>query len=240
MLMRRMQRRLVPLSLAPLLLALALALAGCSSAEASTSAELTKAIAPKIVRDEAREIAHARRVPARVLHAGDSTVGGGLSHALWRRFQAEGAHFSLYHKRSVGIKAFAQTPDFRDAIANGDPDLVILTLGSNDVFAPHPRSLAKYVEEIAAVASAGARECWWIGPPTWRGDSGVVSVIREHSGACTFFDSSDMKDVARTRDGIHPNERGGARWALKFWRAYDGRAPSDEDARVMLDVARWR
>src|SRR5438094_1554832 len=168
---------------------LALSHVACASAAASTSSAEVKASAPKSERADGREIAHARRVPSRVLHAGDSTVGGGLSHALWRRFEAEGAHFSLYHKRSVGIRAFATTRDFRDAIAKADPDLVIITLGSNDVFAPHPQSLATYVEAIAEVASAGGRECWWIGPPTWRGDSGVVKVIGQNVGACTFFDS---------------------------------------------------
>ena len=63
------------------------------------------------------------------------------------------------------------------------------------------------------------RECYWIGPPTWKPDTGIVAVIREHVAPCKFFDSSNMK-LQRAGDGIHPTDKGGADWGDKFWEAF--------------------
>ena len=195
---------------------------------------------------ELRETATVRPRVSRVLHSGDSTVGGGLSHALRRIFTTEGAAYTRDSTRSMAIKTFARTRHFEQQLAAVDPDLVILTLGTNDVFDPYPESLASRVDAIVAKATApsatrpedGPRSCWWIGPPTWRGDTGIVDVIRAHAAPCLFFDSSDMKNVARIRDGIHPNERGGAVWALAFWEKYQGRTASEEERRVIFELDR--
>jgi hypothetical protein len=77
------------------------------------------------------------------------------------------------------------------------------------------------VEQLVhKIAEAGAA-CVWMTPPMWKRDSGILQVIHDHSAPCLFFDSDavlgGLRDDERQRDRIHPNERGGARWAESFW-----------------------
>jgi hypothetical protein len=55
----------------------------------------------------------------------------------------------------------------------------------------------------------------------WAADTGIVKVIHDHCAPCLFFDSDavlgGLSPAERKADRIHPNERGGARWAAAFW-----------------------
>lgn len=157
-----------------------------------------------------------------ILHAGDSMVGGngGLAKGLSAYFKGEGAKFYRDAEVAVSIRKYAQAPRFRRLLDHFKPDIVILTLGANDVFLPYPDYYASYVEGV--VKAVGERECWWIGPPTWKPDTGIVEVIRQHAGKCKFFDSSHL-DIARAKDRIHPNDEGGAEWANQFWAFFRGK-----------------
>lgn len=154
-----------------------------------------------------------------VLHAGDSMVGGdgGLTKALGAKFKAEGAKFVRDWQVSASIVTYDHESRLRDLLQRHRPDVVVLTLGANDVFVPFPASMAKNVEGI--VKKIAPRECYWIGPPTWKPDTGIVAVIRDHAAPCKFFDSSNMK-LQRAGDGIHPTDKGGAEWGDKFWEAF--------------------
>jgi len=154
-----------------------------------------------------------------VLHVGDSMVGGawGLTRALEQRFAAEGAKLVRDYKVSESIVSYDKSPKLKDLLARHQPDIVILTLGTNDVFVPYPASMAGNVQNI--VKRIGNRECYWMGPPTWKPDTGIVQVLRENVAPCKFFDSSNLK-LQRGGDGIHPTDRGGADWASSFWSFY--------------------
>jgi acyl-CoA thioesterase-1 len=151
-----------------------------------------------------------------VLHVGDSMVGGnwGLTRALEAKFATGGAKLVRDYRVSESIASFDQSPKLRDLLARYVPDIVILTLGTNDAEVPYPASLAPYVQRITN--KIGTRECYWIGPPLVKRDTGIVAIIRDNSGPCTFFDSSRLK-LERGKDGIHPTDRGGADWAGRFW-----------------------
>jgi hypothetical protein len=156
-----------------------------------------------------------------VLHAGDSMVGGfgGLTKALGAKFRGEGSRFVTDSWTSTSIAAFDHSNRFKNLIDRNKPDLVILTLGTNDVFVPFPQALAGDIEAI--VKKIGNRDCVWIGPPTWKPDTGIVNVIREHAAPCKFFDSSMIK-LHRAGDGIHPTNEGGVEWADQFWTFFRG------------------
>ena len=241
---REAQARIAPLAIAALLVLSSAS--GCSAATAEVERRPPAKAKREKIATAQRDDAAIGSSATRVLHTGDSTVGGGLSHALRRIFAFEGATYTRDSTRSMAIKTFARTHHFEEMLAAVDPDLVILTLGTNDVFDPHPEALAASVDAIVAKATApsatrpddGPRRCWWIGPPTWRGNTGIVDVIRAHAAPCLFFDSSNMKNVARTRDGIHPSERGGATWAIAFWERYEARPPSDDERRVIFGTNR--
>jgi lysophospholipase L1-like esterase len=155
-----------------------------------------------------------------ILHIGDSMVGGqaGLNRGLEQKFKAAGAKKYVSDTIvSLGISSFAQQPRFKQALARHSPDIVIITLGANDVFVPHPETFQSHIESI--VKKASAHECLWISPATWKKDSGIVDMIKEHAAPCKFHDSRDM-DIPRAGDRIHPTDKGGAIWADKVWEAH--------------------
>ncbi|WP_394850253.1 SGNH/GDSL hydrolase family protein [Pendulispora brunnea] len=170
---------------------------------------------------DARDAGPPVRVPSVVLHVGDSTVGyyGGLSRALSERFKAEGAQYISDVWTSASVVTFDNSDKFKKLIAKHNPDLILITLGTNDVFIPSPQGFAHHVANIAKRTEG--RECIWIGPPTWKKDTGIVEVIRQNSAPCRFFDSSMMK-MQRRVDGIHPTDKGGETWAGAFWEFYRG------------------
>jgi len=168
-----------------------------------------------------------------VLHVGDSMVGGnwGLTKALDQRFSSEGAKFVRDYKVSESIVSYDKSPKLKDLLAKHRPDIVILTLGTNDVFVPYPAAMAGNVRNI--VARIGARECYWMGPPTWKPDTGIVQVLRDNVAPCKFYDSSNLK-LQRAGDGIHPTDRGGAEWATSFWTFF--RPTSDSAGGLLTDA----
>jgi lysophospholipase L1-like esterase len=203
------------------------ALSGCSHnagpdvapapVEAATPDTVTSDAIPETSGDEASS--DARPEPEAkhyrlVVHTGDSMVGGGLCKALAPKFKEGGTQFIRDVWESASLVAFAESDRLPKLVKKYDPDLVLLTLGANDVFDKHPDNMIRYIETI--VKKVGKRDCIWIGPPLWKGDYGLVDVIREHSAPCRFYDSSDLK-LQRAGDGIHPTEKGGAVWADAFW-----------------------
>lgn len=164
-----------------------------------------------------------------VLHVGDSMVGGnfGLTKALDHKFTAEGAKFIRDYKVSESIVSYDHSPKLKELIARHKPDIVIITLGTNDVFVPYPAAMANNVQNI--VKRVGARECYWMGPPTWKPDTGIVQVIKDNAAPCKFYDSSNLK-LQRAGDGIHPTDRGGADWASSFWTFFQKTTSAAADA----------
>lgn len=155
-----------------------------------------------------------------VLHVGDSMVGGvgGLTKSLEARFSAEGATMIHDHKVSESIVSFDKSSRLKDLLAKHEPEIVIITLGTNDALVPHPQAYAQNLRNIAK--RVGARECFWIGPPLWKPDTGgIVGVLRENVAPCRLFDSSKL-DIKRQADGVHPTGTGGAEWAGHFWRFF--------------------
>ncbi|HEY1956531.1 MAG TPA: SGNH/GDSL hydrolase family protein [Polyangiaceae bacterium] len=163
--------------------------------------------------------------PKVVLQLGDSFVGGwnGLAKALAPRFEALGAKFVRDWQDSVSIATYDHEHRIEDLIAKNQPDLVLVTLGANDVSVPFPAALAKHVASIAHKVSAGGRACYWLSPPLWKKDTGIVDVIKQNAAPCKVFDGSNIK-LSRGGDGIHPNDTGGRTWAEAFFVFYNQEA----------------
>jgi acyl-CoA thioesterase-1 len=164
-------------------------------------------------------------VGKKVLHVGDSMVGGswGLTRALEAKLTAEGAKLVHHTKVSESLTSFDKGPTLRDLLRAHSPDIVLINLGANDALVPHPEVFAHSIKNI--VHRVGDRECWWLGPPMWQKDTGIVDVIRDNVAPCRFFDSSKL-ELDRASDGIHPNDRGAIVWANAFWDVFhDAPAP---------------
>lgn len=89
------------------------------------------------------------------------------------------------------------------------PDLVLLCLGSNELFVRDLTKRDKYIGEI--VRKLADRPFVWISPPNWREDTGINDLIRKRVGIHRFFDSRYL-DLDRTRDKVHPT-----RVAATYW-----------------------
>ena len=96
----------------------------------------------------------------------------GLEKALAPRFEGIGARYVQDAVTSASIVSFDKSDHFSKMLAQYNPDLVILTLGANDVFLPSPGRLAKNVQSI--VKKIDGRRCFWMGPPLWK--ASLVSV----------------------------------------------------------------
>jgi lysophospholipase L1-like esterase len=155
-------------------------------------------------------------------------VGGGLCRALQPRFAAEGSKFIRDVWESGSIEDFSASDRLPKLIARHDPDLILLTMGANDVGGTVTDYLGKQIDKIVAMTQKGGpRDCVWLGPPKWRlNGKPVIDMIKAHAGACTFFDSTDI-EMQRKADKVHPDEKGGDQWAVAFWHWMRG---NDADA----------
>ena len=153
-----------------------------------------------------------------VIHIGDSFTEAHFEQNLRGRFASVGARYWVE----------AKTPSYTPTWAYGDrldrlmwskPELVLITLGANEVDMPNPPQHADAVRALAKKASRFG-SCVWITPPLWKKDTGFMAVIRDNCAPCLYFDSDAHVTVTkeeRTSDHIHPNEEGGAKWAAAFW-----------------------
>ncbi len=197
-----------------------------ASASASIAATASAPVAVAVTVPTADDAgADAGRAPPRsVLHVGDSMVGGygGLTKALEAYFKPLGSKFNRDWQTSVSVQTYARDKHFAELIAKYDPDLVIITLGANDMAAPFPKSLAPFIAAIAK-RTAG-RECWWLPPVPWSKDTALIPVIKENAAPCKVYDGSSLK-LSRGPDGIHPTDGGGATWAKAFESVYETTSP---------------
>ena len=174
-----------------------------------------------------------------VLHFGDSFVEAWFQQNLRPRFKSLGARFVSKGIRSTYTTSWNSDPDLDlDAFLAGRPSLVIVTLGANEVLNPQPEIHAHAIESLSRKIARVSTSCVWTSPPLWLKDTGIVRVIHDHCAPCLFFDSDaslgGLNDDERERDRIHPNAKGGARWADVFWTwLVDHRAPGGDPFKLV-------
>jgi hypothetical protein len=147
----------------------------------------------------------------RVLQIGDSfadALGGKLS----KLFRAVDVKTDLEFETPSYIPNWSYGSKLPKLLASYHPDLVLITLGANEIEIPHPEERIKPVKHL--VETLGGRPCVWIAPPLWKPDSGVLQVIRDNVAPCRYLDSNLLvHDLPRARDKIHPSTEGREIWA---------------------------
>jgi len=168
-------------------------------------------------------------VGTKVLQVGDSFAAA-LGIELGKRFKAVGVRTSLEYKNASYVPTWAFGPDLPKLVSSYQPDLVLVTLGANELEIPDPKGRAGAVQRL--VKKLGDRPCVWILPPLWKPDSGLMQVIKDNATPCKVLDSSALvKDLPRGPDHIHPNAAGRETWAeavfqwLKLARLPSGAKP---------------
>ncbi len=160
---------------------------------------------------EVKTIAPALPKGTVVLHVGDSFVHSGLTQGLRPKLEALGVRYDVHAEKSTNSLDWAKRVP--GLVASTQPDLVIITLGGNEIGSQHLDVEARAVKRI--VQAIGDRPCVWTTPPLWREESGVFDTIQESLAPCRFFETDVVvgKFIPRREDKIHPTAEGGAMWA---------------------------
>jgi lysophospholipase L1-like esterase len=149
---------------------------------------------------------------ATVLHIGDSFAGA-LGSQLNVELQRRGMTGILEFETGTFIATWASKRRLGRYLARHRPDLVLITLGANELNVRRPESRALVIRKL--VAALGGRPCVWIAPPLWEdAKPGLLRVIEDNCAPCAYLDSNALvPDLERLRDKIHPSAAGRARWA---------------------------
>jgi lysophospholipase L1-like esterase len=147
-----------------------------------------------------------------VLHIGDSFAGA-LGLDLNRELKAAGVRSILKYQTSSYIPTWASGKELELYLANFNPDLVLVTLGANELEIPDPQERVRTIHKL--VGRIGQRPCVWIGPPLWEGARpALLEVIRKECAPCLYLDSTaHLPNLGRARDGIHPSGSARSEWA---------------------------
>jgi lysophospholipase L1-like esterase len=129
-----------------------------------------------------------------------------------------GVRFASLAKESTRTDQWAQSSELQGLLANSRPNLVLVSLGTNDSrtvwSATEHAAHAKQLLEM--IVKAGANVVWILPPslPFSDGDRGFSEVIRS-LGVPVF--ESDKLDIPRGPDNLHPTTRGYSGWAGAVW-----------------------
>lgn len=151
-----------------------------------------------------------------VLLTGDS-MSEGIGWTMKAKVEAAGGRLVVvpwYSSTTVGWQSEGR---MRQYIEQYQPDVVFIALGSNEIFTGDMQTRAAAVREITA--EIGDRPAYWIGPPSWKPDHGIVRAIEENFPAGRFYNSNDLR-VPRRKDGAHPTDDGYATWTELIWNWY--------------------
>ena len=177
----------------------------------ASSAARPSPAAPQPLRAEAR----------RVLHFGDSMVPL-VGNYLRPVYERQGSSYRMLSTRSSTTRTFSEHAALATELRDYDPDLVLISLGSNELFERELGAVATAVRAI--VRQVGNRPCLWIAPPAWAKGHGFLDTLQDSVAPCDYFDSSRLP-FSRQADGRHPDWSSSYRWASEVWRALGGTAP---------------
>ena len=157
----------------------------------------------------------------RVLHVGDSMVPL-VGNYLRPVFEKRGASYAMVSTHSSSTRTWAADDKLDAALKEHAPELVLISLGSNELF---DKDLAAIGDAVRAIVErVGDRACLWIAPPAWAKDFGFAEVVRKNASPCRYFDSTKLK-FTRQEDGRHPDWSSSYGWARQVYAALGGTDP---------------
>ncbi len=146
-----------------------------------------------------------------VLHIGDSFAGA-LGVPLNAELRQAGLVSHLRFKTASFIPNWAGGYDLGAYIAQLKPDLVLITLGANEMAMKDPTLRVPLIKKI--VKRLNGTPCVWIATPLWGMDNGLMDLIRDNSAPCRFMDTNKLHPgMPRLSDKIHPTIAARQGWA---------------------------
>jgi lysophospholipase L1-like esterase len=163
-----------------------------------------------------------------VLHVGDSSLGftQGLALEMSKRFDAVGIVYESHTEASAGLHSFAVSKKLEELVRQKTPDVVLLTLGMNNLTSLHPEQYEVDVRSL--VEQVGSRPCFWIGPLSIeRPENGLIAMLARATAPCAWTSSYELV-LERQSDAIHPTQRGASKWADAIWNELGAPTPHDQ------------
>jgi len=149
-----------------------------------------------------------------VLHVGDSFAGA-LGIPLNKRLKEAGVRGVLKYRTASYIVDWAHQPALDTYLSQYHPDLVLITLGANELEIEEPERRIPAIRKI--VDKVGDRPCVWVGVPLWSEEhNGLMDIVRDNAAPCRFMDSAALfPDMPRAHDRIHPTMQAREDWAVR-------------------------
>jgi hypothetical protein len=153
----------------------------------------------------------------RVLHIGDSHVGNpGLTQTLQAHVTARRGSYRAIHWVGSRSQTWLTSGRLRQALAEENPDIVIVTLDTNALRIPHPEKYATWIR--AVVERIGTRGCYWVSPPPLIADEfGLFDAMMQAMGRCRLFDSRTLDVSPRANGRFHLTVAEAEAWAEAIW-----------------------
>jgi len=100
----------------------------------------------------------------------------------------------------------------KDYIKKYKPNYILFSLGGNELFIRDiKQKRQKYVDEL--IKQMGNIPYIWIGPPNWKDDTGINSMINESvPPGCFYLSYTKDQKYGRKKDGAHPNKESSILW----------------------------
>jgi acyl-CoA thioesterase-1 len=152
-----------------------------------------------------------------VLQIGDTSLGfeQGLALEMKTRFEAAGIHYDAFTEIDGGLHSYATSKKLEALLRWKKPDVVLVSLGMNNLTTLKPDDYEVDVKSI--VAQIGDRPCWWIGPLSiGRPEHGLIAMLARATAPCGWMNSYDLA-IERQPDHLHPTQPGASHWADAIW-----------------------
>ena len=119
---------------------------------------------------------------------------------------------------SSNTSKWAKSDRLDEFIKEKQPTIVLVSLGSNELFVRQPDALKPNIQKI--LNKIGDRPFIWIGPPNWKKDEGLNDMLEAFLPAGTFFRTEGM-ELDRKGDHIHPTRAAAALWmdSIMSWQS---------------------
>lgn len=163
-----------------------------------------------------------------VLHVGDSFAAA-LGLPLNRMLKEHGVRSVLEYETASYIPGWSAGDKLQRLLWKYDPDLVLITLGANELEIAEPTQRIRNIRRI--VDTLGERPCVWVATPLWAGaKNGLMDIIRDNVAPCRYMDTNQLiTEMARGPDKIHPTTAAREEWAkvVLHWLRTE-RRPTEE------------
>ena len=96
------------------------------------------------------------------------------------------------------------------------PDYIIISLGSNEMGL---KNFERRIPDIKGIVEQlGDIPYIWVGPPLWKEDAGIYSMLNKALPPNKIFKIEDPGLIQRGPDHVHPTRRGADEWADTLMR----------------------